>query len=136
VLLDASERRTVFLEDAIEMIGVADRVSVVHGAAEDHARADEARGGFDVVVARSFGPPPVVAECAAPFLRVGGRLVVSEPPFADGTRWPAAELATLGLAIASESRSAETAVIVLRLEHLSPAGVPRRAGLPKARPLW
>jgi hypothetical protein len=53
----------------------------------------------DAVVARSFGPPGVVAECAAAFLRVGGQLVVSEPP--EGTvpteRWPQDGLALLGL---------------------------------------
>ena len=38
------------------------------------------RAGFDGALARSFGRPAVVAECAAPLLRVGGWLVVSEPP--------------------------------------------------------
>ena len=38
------------------------------------------RGRFDVVVARGFGPPPATAECGAPFLRVDGRLIVSDPP--------------------------------------------------------
>ena len=60
-----------------------------------------------MVWARSFGSPPVTAECAAPFLEVGGLLVVSEPlrppvsgpsssqvPAAD--RWPADGLAPLG----------------------------------------
>ena len=38
------------------------------------------RGQFDLVTARSFGRPAVTAECAAPFLRREGLLVVSEPP--------------------------------------------------------
>ena len=38
------------------------------------------RGRFSAVVARSFGKPAVTAECAAPLLKVGGRLIVSEPP--------------------------------------------------------
>ena len=38
------------------------------------------RAGFDGALARSFGRPAVVAECAAPLLRVGGWLIVSEPP--------------------------------------------------------
>ena len=40
---------------------------------------------FDMVVARSFGPPPVLAECAAPLLKVGGWLLVSEPPSTEAT---------------------------------------------------
>ena len=38
---------------------------------------------FDGALARSFGRPAVVAECAAPLLKVGGWLLVSEPPRSD-----------------------------------------------------
>ncbi len=54
------------------------------------------RGVADLVVARSFGPPSVVAECAAPMLRLGGWLVVSEPPTAQD-RWAGVSDAPLGL---------------------------------------
>ena len=37
-----------------------------------------------VVVARMFGPPAVTSECASPFLKVGGALVVSTAPTEDG----------------------------------------------------
>lgn len=136
VLLDGSEWRAVFLEDVVETLGVADRVSVVHDPAEDHARTEGARGRFDLVVARSFGPPSVVAECGSAFLREGGRLVVSEPPVVDTTRWPTTELAALGLTVDGERRSEDSSVVVLRLERLSPASIPRRVGVPKQRPLW
>ena len=49
-------------------------------------------------MARSFGPPAATAECAAPLLRPGGALVVSEPPGGAGDRWDADGLAALGLA--------------------------------------
>ncbi len=84
---------------------------MIRARAEDAGRDPRLRQGFQVVWARSFGSPPVTAECAAPFLRVGGLLVVSEPPPqsrrpatrarspADPTagRWPREALAELGL---------------------------------------
>lgn len=84
VLLEAGERRCGFLREAVGRLGLDGRVAVVRQRAEEAGRSPTWRGGFDLVVARSFGPPAVTAECAAPFLRVGGRLVVSEPP-ADAT---------------------------------------------------
>jgi 16S rRNA (guanine527-N7)-methyltransferase len=83
VLLDASARRCEFLVEAVGQLGWADRVTVVRARAEEAARRDDLRAGLDLVVARGFGPPSVTAECGAPFLRLGGRLVVSEPPVDD-----------------------------------------------------
>ncbi len=44
------------------------------------AATPSCEGRSTSVWARSFGSPPVTAECAAPFLKLGGLLVVSEPP--------------------------------------------------------
>ena len=49
-----------------------------------------------IAVARSFGPSSMTAECAAGLVRVGGVLVVSEPPHEDDERWPADALTLLG----------------------------------------
>ena len=95
-LLDASVSRTDWLRRVAGRLGWGDRVQVVTGRAEVLAHDDEWRGSQDAVVARSFAPPLVTAEVASAFLRVGGRLVVSEPPTHDPTRWPAAALTELG----------------------------------------
>jgi 16S rRNA (guanine527-N7)-methyltransferase len=97
VLLDASERRTDFLRRAVGRLGLAPRVSVITAQAETAGRDTAWRGSFDAVVARSFGEPAVTAEAAAPFLRAGGQLVVSEPPDPAVDRWPPDGLALLGL---------------------------------------
>ena len=62
VLLDAAERRTAFLEQAVAELGIGSRVTVVRGRAEELGRDPELRRRFDVVTARSFGPPAVTAE--------------------------------------------------------------------------
>ncbi|HET9076912.1 MAG TPA: RsmG family class I SAM-dependent methyltransferase [Acidimicrobiales bacterium] len=134
LLLDGSTRRTGFLAEAVAELGLAGRVSVRAERAEDAARSD-IRASFDLVAARSFGPPATTAECAAPFLRPGGRLVVAEPPGSTGQRWDPSGLARLGLGPAT-TVTEPSAVAVLVQERLCPAAYPRRNGVPAKRPLF
>jgi 16S rRNA (guanine527-N7)-methyltransferase len=144
VLLDARERRCLFLQEAVRSLGLAERVSVVCERAEDAGHREDLRAYFDVVVARSFGRPATTAECGAPFLRVGGTLAVSEPP-ADGdgsdaadsrpVRWAPAGLAQLGLVL-GRSWAQEYRYQALEQVELCPAQYPRRSGLPAKRPLF
>lgn len=97
VLLDANRRRTSFLASAVAELGWASRVTVVRERAEVASHEERLREQFAVVVARSFAAPPVTAECAAGFVRVGGRLAVADPPEGGGERWNAAALLLLGL---------------------------------------
>ena len=130
-LLESLERRAALLDEAVAELGWQDRVTVLHARAEEVGRDTEWRGRADAVLARSFGPPATTAECAAPLLRVGGRLVVSEPP--DGSdRWPAEGLAALGMAPAV----AGMGVSVIPQAEPWPEGFPRRVGLPAKRPLF
>jgi 16S rRNA (guanine527-N7)-methyltransferase len=137
VLLDVGERRCVFLREAVERLGLEDRVGVVRGRAEEAGRLPDLRGTFDVVVARSFGPPAVTAECAAPFLRVGGHLVVSEPPADPNAvgRWSADGLVPLGLVPGPAWREAFGYQSLVQRE-LCPDRYPRRVGQVAKRPLF
>jgi len=135
-LLDAGGRRVEFMAEAVRTLGLGDRVRVVEGRAEELGRDAGFRGRYDLVVARGFGPPAVTAECAAGFLAVGGRLVVSEPPGGRPDRWPASGLAILGLqpAAAVEARGSAYEVLVQR--SACPDRYPRRTGIPAKRPLF
>lgn len=133
VLLDAQRRRTAFLTDAVARLGWADRVTVVCARAEVAGRGP-LRQDLDVVVARGFGEPAVTAECAAPFLRRGGRLIVAEPPGAPD-RWPPEGLRELGL---QPDATFTTPVAARRFVQAAacPNRFPRRDGLPRKRPLF
>jgi 16S rRNA (guanine527-N7)-methyltransferase len=137
-LFDANERRTLFLTEEIEAWGISERVGVVRGRAEEAGRDPGLRAVFELVTARSFGSPAVTAECAAPFLRVDGILVVSEPPDADSSvRWPDEGLATVGLAPGPVFRHRDRfsyQVLVKAAE--TPDKFPRRTGIPTKRPLF
>ena len=141
-LLEAGARRAAFLEQATSRLGLGARVRVLHERAEVCGRQAGFRGGYDGALARSFGRPAVVAECAAPLLEVGGWLVVSEPPHggepadADGaSRWPAEPLARLGLE-PGETVSEEFEYRILRQVAACPERFPRRNGVPAKKPLF
>ena len=145
VLLDAHGRRTAFLERAVDRLGLGERVSVRQERAEAYGRAEDARGTFDMVLARSFGRPAVVAECAAPLLRVGGWVVVSEPPAGgadgprggepSGPRWPAQPLEQFGL-VRGEHVHEEFEFQILEQVTPCPDRFPRRDGVPAKKPLF
>jgi 16S rRNA (guanine527-N7)-methyltransferase len=157
VLLEANHRRAVFLGRAVSECGLDQRASVVNERAELCGRDPSYRGTFDGVVARSFGAPAVVAECAAPFLRPGGWVIVSEPPGASegapgtsvaavvasdpadatesASRWPVRELARLGLE-PGEFVRADFGYQVLYQRVECPERYPRRNGVPAKNPLF
>jgi 16S rRNA (guanine527-N7)-methyltransferase len=134
VLLDANVKRTAWLADAVRRAGLGERVTVRRQRAEEAGRGD-LRGQVDLVVARSFGPPAVTAECAAPLLRPGGFVVVAEPPGGDTRRWPADPLSQLGLE-AGATLIEPVALQQLRQTRLCADRYPRRVGLPSKRPLF
>jgi 16S rRNA (guanine527-N7)-methyltransferase len=136
LLVDASLRRVRFLEQAVRDLAFSGRVEVRHSRAEDLGRESAWRGRVDAVVARGFGPPAVVAECAAPLLRVGGVLAVSEPPGAEGVRWPAEEVERFGLTMRRVGGRAGYQLAELELERACPSEFPRRSGVPSRSPLF
>ena len=136
VLVEAATRRAAFLRNAVRQVGVEASTTVIEDRAEVVGRAPANRGTFDVVVARSFGPPAVVAECGAPLLRVGGVAVVSEPPGGAPERWPAEGLALVGMAPGPTTVAAGATYQVLRQVHPCPERWPRRVGIPAKRPLF
>ena len=137
-LLDAQERRTQFLQEAILDLNLGDRLVVVRERAEVAARMDQYRGQFSLVVARSFASPPVTAECAVGFLTIGGRLVVSEPVSSSGDapRWPENGLGLLGFGSAEIVSGGGASIATVKLLNKDDDRWPRRTGIPAKRPLW
>jgi 16S rRNA (guanine527-N7)-methyltransferase len=136
VLLEGGSTRAAFLNEAVSALSLADRVSVIAERAEVAGRG-ALRGDFDLVVSRSFGPPAVTAECAAPFLRTGGRLLVAEPPgtTTNTSRWPDEGLEKLGMVAGSSVGSPTAAQILVQVDPC-PDTFPRRTGIPAKRPLF
>ena len=140
LFLDAQEKRTAFLREAITVLGIEERVEVITARAEEVGRAPEHRATYDAVVSRSFGPPAVTLECAVPLLRAGGAFVVSEPPATSiEDRWPSAGLALLGADPAEAvTVGGDDGWHFARIVQgsLAPSRYPRRVGIPAKRPLF
>lgn len=134
-MLDANHRRCTFLEEAVARLRL-EQADVLEGRAEALV-TPELRESFDLVVARGFGPPAVTAECAAPYLRVGGHLLVTEPPEAEETtrRWSTEGLAELGLE-AAQLLPGSPAAVAMAKRSPTPERFPRRDGVAAKRPLF
>ena len=96
-LVDARSKRTRFLQEVLVPLDLAGRTRVVTGRIEE--MGNELGDDYDVVTARSFGPPSATVELASHLLNPGGCVLVSEPP--GGRLWAADGLAQLGLVQAS-----------------------------------
>lgn len=141
-LIDSAARRVEGLIRSVRELGLGSRVEVVHGRAERLAHEPRFRESFDAAVARSFGPPAVIAEIAAGLVVPGGRVVVSDPPDAPADRWPTAPLAALALravpAAGGSGADERGAVALSVLEKTGPApeSVPRVTAALYRRPRW
>ena len=136
VFTDSMAKRANFLSEVLEWSDAPPNGEVIVGRVEEIARFDHLIGNFDLVTARSFGPPAVTAECGARFLRVGGLLVVSEPPddsIAD--RWNPQGLGILGLESQGRIRKGSAFQILLKIRE-TPLEYPRGVGTPRKRPLF
>ena len=124
VLLDVNRRRTSFLARAAAAIpGLRGRVDVVRAPTDDAAVEPTHRMAYDVATARGFGPPERTAQHAGAFVRVGGVLLVSDPPGVPD-RWPDTLLRPLGLAVDSR-RERAPGIVSLRRTDVLGAGFPR-----------
>jgi len=129
-------KRAAFLEEVLAWESAPINGEVLTGRVEEIARFPELVGAFDLVTARSFGPPAVTAECGAQFLKIGGVLIVSEPP--DDSvedRWSTSGLAVLGLKAEGRRRHGAAYQVLTKVQP-TPAEYPRSIGTPRKRPLF
>ena len=140
-LLDSVAKKTVFLTHLVKTLEL-DSVEVHTGRAEDLAHQDELRETFDVVVSRTVAPLRVLWELTLPFARVGGLVVTPRggdvPQEVEGA---AGALEILGgqlkdmVALNEESTTGRRVLLVAEKVQNTASKYPRRAGIPKKRPL-
>ena len=134
--LDSMEKRIFFLQEALELEGAPTGGQVRLGRAETLARESDLNERYDLVTARSFGPPAVTAECAVRFLKVGGHLIVSEPPNDDAaSRWKPDALGQLGLHVGDRVRHGAAYQVLVKVRP-TPDRFPRSVGTPGKSPLF
>lgn len=95
-LIEVMERRSDFLDMAIDRLGVAQKVELIQSPAEEAAHESRLRMSADIVTSRGFGPPAMTAEIAAGYLRPRGRLLVTAVVENHASTWPLSGLKKLG----------------------------------------
>jgi len=139
-LVDTLGKRVEFLRAVIDALGL--NAEALHLRAEDAARKDDLREGFDLATARAVAPMNVLCEYLLPFVRVGGRVLALKGPGLED------ELAGAGNAAALLGGEVERVVpleipgrdwdhraVWLRKRAPTPDRYPRRAGIAEKRPL-
>lgn len=81
-LLEALNKRCVFLKKACELTGID--AKVIHGRAEDYAK--EKREAFDFATARAVAAMPVLCEYCIPYVKTGGRFIALKSVNEDETQ--------------------------------------------------
>lgn len=109
-LIEATGKKARFLEAVTAASGLAPRLRVVHGRAED--LASQAPTRYDVITARAVAPLAELTRFALPLLTAGGHLIVWKR---DGEGW-AKELATATSLVGRDS---------IRVHHVTHVGLDR-----------
>lgn len=139
VLLDSLNKRVDFLYHVIDELSLAN-VSAIHSRAEDLARDDNYRCGFDLVVSRAVADLRLLLELCIPFVSDDGYFVSYKGPKYESelklSEHAQDELGVNHLFDKSFclSDADRTLVVFNRVCELSDK-YPRRAGIPAKRPL-
>lgn len=90
-LLDSLQKRTVFLGELCDALGID--CEIIHGRAEEFSHASQHRERYDVAYSRAVANLPALCEYCLPFVKTGGIFAALKGPGAG------AELALAGDAI-------------------------------------
>lgn len=80
VLLDSLNKRVKFLDEVAAELGL-DRITMLHGRAEDYGKNSEYREKFDYCVSRAVANLSSLSEYCLPFVKIGGKFI----PYKSGT---------------------------------------------------
>ena len=139
-LIDALGKRVDFLREVIDRLGL--NAVALHLRAEDAARREDLREGFDLAVARAVAPMNVLCEYLLPLVKVGGHMLALKGPGLDDELTQAGNaLSLLGGAIertqplAIPGRDWNHQAAWIKKAAPTPEKYPRRAGAAEKRPL-
>ena len=74
VLMDSLNKRVNFLNEVIDKLKL-DKISAIHGRAEDLGKDPSYRDGFDICTSRAVARLSVLSEYCIPFLKKGGYFI-------------------------------------------------------------
>lgn len=140
-LLDSLQKRVNFLNDTIEKTGLKN-IAAIHSRAEEAGRNRKYRENYDYTVSRAVANLSVLCEYCLPFTKEGGCFI----PYKSGNaeeeiREAGKAIRLLGGKTVTQKKFSlfgtdqERILVVIQKESKTPAGYPRKAGIPAKDPL-
>lgn len=141
ILLDSLNKRIRFLNEVIEKLGLQG-IEAVHGRAEDYAKQDKYREGFDLCVSRAVANLSTLSEYCLPFVKVGGLFVsYKSEKVSEELRSAEHAISLLGGKVEKQveftlpDSDIYRNLLVVKKRKNTPSQYPRKAGLPGKEPL-
>ena len=139
-VIDSLNKRILFLNHLADELDL-EKVHFYHGRAEDFAQDKDFRAQFDIVTARAVARMQILAELTIPFLKVGGRLLALKATNAPEELTEANNALSLLFSKVKENSSYQLPngdpryITIVDKKKETPNKYPRKAGIPKKRPL-
>ena len=139
-IIDSLNKRINFLHLLAEELGLSG-VHFYHGRAEDFAQDKAFRAQFDLVTARAVARMQVLSELTIPYLKVGGRLLALKASNAPEELEEAKNALNILFSKVEDNLQYELPngdpryITVVEKKKETPNKYPRKAGMPKNRPL-
>ena len=141
VLLDSLNKRIKFLNEVIEALGL-EKITAIHGRAEDLANQKEYREQFDYVVSRAVANLTVLSEYCLPYVKTGGTFI----SYKSGTVREEAKEAEKAIKILGgqlkdityfrlPDSEIDRSLVIIDKKKFTPGKYPRKAGTPLKEPL-
>lgn len=140
-LLDSLYKRVQFLDAVIGELGL-EGVNTVHGRAEDYAKPEQLREGFDLSVSRAVARLSTLSEYCLPFVKQGGVFIAYKSEKASEEAAEAQKaFSLLGGQLERQvefelpNSDIHRDFILVKKVKATPKKFPRKAGLPGREPL-
>jgi 16S rRNA (guanine527-N7)-methyltransferase len=141
-LVESVKKKTAFLIHLVEILDL-DRVEIVAGRAETLAHGGDHRERYDVALSRGVASLATLAELVLPFCTIGGRFIAMKKGDIEGEITSSAKaIDILGGKPAEvrpvdigDFRGERRSLVTIDKISPTPERYPRRAGIPRKRPL-
>ena len=141
VLLDSLNKRINFLKELIEKCRL-EKITAIHGRAEEYAKQKEYRESFDLCVSRAVANLSSLSEYCIPYVKLNGQFISYKSGNID-IEIKEAENAVKILGGRNENiikftlpkSDIERSFVIIEKVKETPAKYPRKAGLPTKDPL-
>lgn len=141
-LLEASLKKTNFLKMLQVELDLYNNIEVIHGRAEDLGQNNNYRGKYDIVTSRAVAPLNILLEYAVPFCsKTGSILLYKGPSYKNELVEAKKAIKTLKTELIDvyeiniPGLNQERYILEFKLIGPLENKFPRRAGIPKKRPL-